>query len=110
SRYVVTVILAGAALAEGVEALSETCRVLQVEGVELDDKGKPADDKAKRQLDDRIRILLPLTLPVPLMQAQGGNGPAMDQLVRALPAGTSMAIVDSVIAASSAGEQAVTDA
>lgn len=110
SRYVVTVILAGAALAEGVEALSETCRVLHVEGVVLDDEGKPADEKAERQLDDRIRILLPLILPVPLLQAQGGNGPAIDQLVRAIPAGTSMAIVDSVIAASSAGEQAVTDA
>ena len=32
SRYVVTVILAGAMLSEGIEALSETCRVLQVEG------------------------------------------------------------------------------
>jgi len=43
SRYVVTVILAGAVLTEGIEALSETCRVLQVEGVALDREGKPAD-------------------------------------------------------------------
>jgi len=34
----------------------------------------------------------------------------MEQLVRALPAGTNNALVDAVIAASSAGEQAVTDA
>lgn len=34
----------------------------------------------------------------------------MEQLVRALPAGMNKALVDAVIAASSAGEQAVTDA
>lgn len=110
SRYVVTVILAGAVLAEGVEALSETCRVLQVEGVALDDQRKPADETAERQLDDHIRVLLPLTLPAPIAETQDGSGPAMEQLVRALPAGMNKALVDAVIAASSAGEQAVTDA
>lgn len=110
SRYVLTVILAGAVLAKGIEALSETCRVLQVESVALDDQSKPADETAERQLDDRIRVLLPLTLPDPIAETQDGSGPAMEQLVRALPAGTSKALVDAVIAASSAGEQAVTDA
>jgi hypothetical protein len=110
SRYAVTVILAGAMLAEGIEALSETCRVLQVEGVALNDEGKPADEIAEHQLDDRIRVLLPLTLPIPLAETQDGSGPAMEQLVRALPAGTTKALVDAVIDASSAGEQAVTDA
>ena len=110
SRYVVTVILAGAVLSEGIESLSETCRVLQVEGVALDDQGNLADETAERQLEDRIRVLLPLTLPDPLPYRQGGSGPAMEQLVRALPAGTNKALVDAVIAASSAGEQAVTDA
>jgi hypothetical protein len=110
SRYVVTVILAGALLAEDIEAMSETCRVLQVEGVSLDDQGHPADEAAECQLDDRIRVLLPLTLPVPLIETRDGSGPAMEQLVHALPAGTNKALVDAVIAASSAGEQAVTDA
>jgi hypothetical protein len=110
SRYVVTVILAGAALIEGVAMLSETCRVLQVEGVALDEKGQPTDDSGERQLDDCIRVLLPLTLPAPLAQTQDGSGPAMEQLVRALPAGTKKALVDAVIAASIAGEQAVADA
>jgi len=110
SRYVVTVILVGAVLAESVEALSETCRVLQVEGIALDDQGQPADEIRGRQLDDRIRVLLPLILPVPLAETQDGSAPAMEQLVRALPAGTDMTFVDAVIAASSAGEQAVTDA
>jgi hypothetical protein len=84
--------------------------VLQVEGVALNDEGKPADEIAERQLDDRIRVLLPLTLPAPLADTQDGSGPAMDQLARALPAGMEKALVDKVIAASSAGEQAVTDA
>lgn len=110
SRYLVTVILAGAVLAEGIEALSETCRVLQVEGINLDDQGKPADDEAKRQLDDRIRVLLPLTLPLPVVEAQNGSGPAMDQLVRALPADTDAGLLDALINASNDGEQAVTDA
>jgi hypothetical protein len=110
SRYVVTVILVGAALAEDVEALTETCRVLRVEGIALDDQGYPADEISGRQLDDRIRVLLPLTLPVPLAETHDGNEPAMEQLIRALPAGTDMALVSAVIAASSIGEQAVTDA
>lgn len=109
SRYVVTVILAGAVLAEGIEALSETCRVLQVEGVTLDDDGKPVNVAAEQQLDDRIRVLLPLTLPAAIAETQDGSGPAMEQLVRALPAGTNKALLDAAIAASSDGEQAVTD-
>ena len=110
SRYVVTAILAGAVLAEGIEALSETCRVLHVERVALNDQGKPADETAKRQLDDRIRVLLPLTLPLPIVETHDGSAPAMERLVRALPVGTNKAMVDAVIAASSAGEQSVTDA
>ena len=55
--------------------------MLQVEGVALNDEGKPADEIAERQLDDRIRVLLPLTLPHPLAETQDGSGPAMEQLV-----------------------------
>lgn len=110
SRYVVTVILAGAMLLDSIEALSETCRVLHVEDVPLDDKGKPVDDAAQRQLDDRIRVLLPLRLPVPLLECQDGSSSAMEQLIRALPTGVDQTFVDAVIAASNVGEQAVTDA
>jgi hypothetical protein len=109
SRYVVTAILAGAVLAEGVEALSETCRVLNVEGISLDDQGKPADEIAKSQLDDRIRVLLPLTLPEPLVETQNGAAPAMDQLARALPPDTNTTLVHALIDASNDGEQEVTD-
>lgn len=110
SRYVVTVILAGAVLAEGIEALSEICRVLQVESIALNDQGRLADEIAERQLDDRIRVLLPLTLPPPLAETQDGSGPAMEQLIRALPPDTTRALVDAAIDASGAGEQAVTEA
>lgn len=110
SRYVVTVVLAGAVLAEGIEALSETCRVLPVEGVLLDDQGMPADAAAVLQLDDRIRVLLPLTLPVATVETTDGNGPAMEQLVRALPSSTNKELLEAAILASSDGEQAVTDA
>ena len=110
SRYVLTAILAGAVLAEGIEALSETCRVLQVEAVNIDDQGKPADETSKNKLDDRIRVLLPLTLPAPMDETQNGGVPAMGQLVRALPANTDIAFLDALIAASNDGEQAVTDA
>lgn len=110
SRYVVTVILAGAVLADGIEALSEICRVLQVESVALNDQGTPVDEIAERQLDDCIRVLLPLTLPAPLAETQGGSASAMEQLINALPPDTSRTLVDAVIGASGAGEQAVTDA
>jgi hypothetical protein len=79
SRYVVTVILAGAILVDGIEALSETCRVLPVDGIALNAEGKPLDEAAERQLDNRIRVLLPLFLPVPLAEMPGG-GAAMEQL------------------------------
>ena len=110
SRYVVTVILAGAALGEDIEALTETCRVLHVDGLPLDANGGLEDDAARNKLEDRLRVLLPLTLPPPLVVTEDGNGPAMDQLERALPAGMDNALLIAVVAASQHGEQAVTDA
>lgn len=110
SRYVVTVVLAGAVLAEGIEALSETCRVLQVEGVPLNDHGMPVDAAAVLQLDDRIRVLLPLTLPVATVETTDGNGSALEQLLRALPSSTNKEILEAAMLASIDGEQAVTDA
>ena len=110
SRYVVTVILAGAVLGTDIEALAETCRVLHVDGLPLSGNGGLADDAAHNQLEDRIRVLLPLTLPPPIIVTEHGSAPAMDQLVRALPAGVDNALLAAVIGASQQGEQAVTDA
>ena len=110
SRYVVTAILAGAALGEDIEALVETCRVLHVDGLSLDANGELADDVARNRLEDRIRVLLPLTLPPALGVTEDGSGPAMDQLVHALPGGVDKALLAAVNGASQEGEQAVTDA
>ncbi|NHN36507.1 hypothetical protein G8764_04290 [Pseudomaricurvus alcaniphilus] len=110
SRYVVTVILAGPPLANGgVEVLPETCRVLHVESIELNDSGELVDQAAQCLLEDRIRVLLPLLIPAPITGSQGEGVTVMDQLIRALPAGTSSALIDALIDASSDGELAVLD-
>ena len=41
---------------------------------------------------------------------EAGAGPALDQLIRALPADTNKTLVDAALAAAESGEQAVTDA
>lgn len=109
SRYVITVILAGAMLSEGVEALSETCRVLQVDGIELDANGKPQNEAVAERLDDRIRVLLPLNLPTEVADGSE-NAPAMERLIGALPKGINKELIDAVVDASEDGEQAVTEA
>jgi hypothetical protein len=108
SRYVITVILAGAALSDNVAALSEICRVLAVEDLSLGADGSLANAIASNQLEDRIRVLLPLDLPAAV--SDDGNGSAMDQLARALPADLDNLLLSAVIDASPRGEQAVSEA
>ena len=110
SRYVVTVILAGATLGKDIEALAATCRVLHVDGLRVSTSGELADDAARDQLEDRIRVLLPLTLPPLLAATEDDSGPAMDQLMRALPTSVDNALLAAVTNASQRGERAVTDA
>lgn len=110
SRYVVTAVLAGATLAIGIDALAEICRVLQVESVPLDAAGQPADKLALAQLDDQMRVLLPLTLPPEATGADDGSGPAMEQLLKALANDADTTMVETLIAASGEGEEAVTKA
>ncbi len=109
SRYVLTVVLVGAALVGDVEALSNTCRVLTVEGIALDDGGWLANDVAKLQLDDRIRILLPLELP-PRAENDNGDSGAIVALLVALPDDVNADLMTAVIEASEQGEEAVTEA
>ena len=106
SRLVLTAILAGATLAGGVEALAETCRVLQVEPQPAPD-GPGGAATAIEQMEDRIRVLLPLSLPEPAGGEEEG-GTAVEQLRKALPSGVDTAIVDALLAASRRGEVAVT--
>lgn len=107
SRYVLTVILAGATLAGEIDTLAETCRVLLVEALPLGADAMPANDVAKKQLEDRIRVLLPLSVP-PVAAGQGGGGSAIEQLIRSLPKNTDKHMLEAVVAASQDGEEAVT--
>jgi len=109
SRYVVTLILAGAALAEHVDTLAETCRVLHVEGIAVDANGQPQNSEALMQLEDRIRILLPLTLPAE-DQENSDEGTPIEQLTKALPANLNGKLLDAAIEASNEDEEAVTQA
>jgi hypothetical protein len=107
SRYVVTAILVGATLAGGIDALAETCRVLQVDGVPLDGSGEPDGKVAATQLDDQIRVLLPLTLPPAVALVEGGGGPAMDQLAATLGKDVDAVVLETLVAAAAEGENEV---
>jgi hypothetical protein len=109
SRFLVTVILAGAALSGDIEALSATCRVLDVEGLPVNATGRPGDSEAGHQLDDRIRLLLPLELP-PMALTQDATGSPVHILMNTLPVGVDARLRDAVVAASLEGEAAVTEA
>ncbi len=109
SRFLITAILAGAPLLESVDALTETCRVLYVEGLAIDASGKPVDAVTKNVLEDRIRLLLPLDLP-PVVSLEGGSL-AVEQLIQSLTTGTVQEdLLQAVIEASASGESAVTNA
>ena len=110
SRYVVTVILAGATLGRDIETLAETCRVLHVDSLPLDASGELTGDGARGQLEDRIRVLLPLTLPSSPPVTEDGSGPAMDQLKRALVTGVDEGLLAAVTNASRQGRRSVTKA
>jgi hypothetical protein len=110
SRFVITVILAGAPLLGNIEALTETCRVLYVEGLAIDVAGIPVDERSKNLLEDRIRLLLPLAIPHPVA-LEGGSGPAVEQLIRSLtPDAVDQGLLAALIEASKDGESAVTAA
>ena len=108
SRYVITSVLVGATLVDGIEALSDTCRVLQVENVALTSDVAIAGGAMLQQMEDQIRVLLPLTLPETTVEIAGGLAPAMDQLISALPKSVDTAMVTALIEAAQRGEEAVT--
>lgn len=105
SRFVVTVVLAGAALVGDVEAIAETCRVLVVETLPQSSSGglEPA---AMGQLEDRIRVLLPLEIP-PRADGEGSERGAIEVLMDSLPPTTDTNLVDRVVEASAKGEETV---
>ncbi|MGO7053243.1 hypothetical protein ACCT26_12635 [Rhizobium ruizarguesonis] len=106
SRFVLTVVLAGAAASSEVEGLAETCRVLLVEPIQVELDGTPTDTYAAQQLDDRIRVLLPLEIP-PREEAQGGEQTAEETLQKQLPVTLDQVFLKGLLDASRQGETAV---
>ena len=109
SRYLLTVILAGAMLVGDIDALAQTCRVLAVEKAALDEDGRPVDPKAAEAFDDQIRLLLPLDLPSEGNQSES-TVDAIATLTAALPKTLNTDLSIAVITASAQGERAVTSA
>jgi hypothetical protein len=110
SRYLLTVILAGATLQGDIETLSETCRVLSVEAAALDGEGRPLSEAAAEAFDDQIRVLLPLNVLHDDNIADTVKSDTIGELLAALPVELDKSLVDTVVAASSRGETAVTKA
>lgn len=106
SRYLLTVILAGAMLAGDIDALTQTCRVLTVESATLDKEGRPVNLEAAEAFDDQIRLLLPLDL-LPEGDQSESTADAIATLSAALPKTLNTALATAVITASAQGERAV---
>ncbi|MCK1595043.1 hypothetical protein [Bradyrhizobium sp. 164] len=109
SRYVLTVILAGASLQGDIEALSATCRVLTIEHAALDGAGQPVGDAAAETLDDHIRVLLPLDLRGD-DASEALQGDPIAELLSVLPKAVDSELVRTITEASMNGEEAVTKA
>jgi hypothetical protein len=104
SRLVLTAILAGAPLpSTDVEALSHTCRVLTVDAIDLDEAGQAATPEATRDLDDRLRVLLPL-------QLENGHDTVADpagEIEQRLTGIADKRLTQALLAASARGDRAV---
>jgi hypothetical protein len=109
SRYVLTVILAGASLLGDIDTLSATCRVLSIEHASLDGEGRPTSEAAGEALDDHIRVLLPLDIRAD-DAAEALEGDPIGELLSALPNTLDKELVLAIADASLNGEDAVTQA
>jgi hypothetical protein len=108
SRYVLTLILAGATLPGDIEALSATCRVLTIEHAGLDEAGNPTSEDAAEALDDHIRVLLPLDIRSDDVASAVADGDPIEELLLALPNTIDQDLVRALANASISGEEAVT--
>ncbi|WP_188064362.1 hypothetical protein [Sphingobium sp. KCTC 72723] len=110
SRYLLTVILAGASLASLVEALSPICRVLSIEDAALGADGVPSSAEALEALDDHIRLLLPLDLQLDDNVEATAPADPIAELLAALPTDLDQELLTGLAAASIRGDGAVTRA
>lgn len=104
SRYVLTVVLAGATLPGDIDSLADTARVLHVDTLPVNKAGIPDLDR----LEDSIRVLLPLSIPQPAANEQDGT--AQDQLQKALKNVVDAATIRTIMDAAEHGDEAVTTA
>lgn len=104
SRYVLTVVLAGATLPGDIDSLADTARVLHVDMLPINKAGIPDLDR----LEDSIRVLLPLSIPQPAANEQDGT--AQDQLEKALKNVVEAATIRTIMDAAEHGDEAVTTA
>lgn len=104
SRLVLTAILAGAPLPTAdVDAIARICRVLTVEGIELNAAASPATEDAVRELDDRLRILLPLKLQI----GQGSAADPIGEVERRLPGTVNRDVAKKLLSVTGRGDRAV---
>lgn len=107
SRLVLTAVLVGAPLPQTeVEAISGMCRTLTVEGLDLSAGGIPATEAAAGELDDRLRILLPLQVDDDSDRVADPIG----ELEKALPENIDRRTTEVLLAASERGGAAVSRA
>jgi hypothetical protein len=106
SRYVLTVVLAGASLPGDIDALASTCRVLTIEHASLDGDGLPINEVTAEALDDHIRVLLPLDLRTE-EAAEATEGNPLGELLSAVPSTLDKELVRAITEASFNGEDAV---
>lgn len=109
SRLVITVILVGAVSNKSIEDLSENCRVLTVDSIPTAHVDEEARQAARRQLDDRISVLLPLTLPDSVATVNDEEHSAIEKLRLAIPAGINHNFAERVLTASELGKESVED-
>lgn len=110
SRYLLTVVLAGASLATVVDGLSPICRVLSIESAALQPDGQAIDAAAREALDDQIRLLLPLDLLTDEAAVATAPADPIAELLAALPSEVDHALWTGITGASARGEAAVTRA
>ena len=81
--------------------------MLNVEGIRLNDMGQPENDEVAEVLDDQIRVLLPLDLNGVGSEPAPTSLNAMAMLSAALPADFDPELLNMLVLASAAGENAV---